>query len=1379
MKRSTLIAPRGVALVITLIMLSVVTIVAVAFLAVARRERASMGIAEDQTDTRYLTEAALARAQADIASKMAASGSRVVFGPFSSTNYVSSIGFNPSLGPVHPYDLYGVNATNVGYTNVNGVVLGNANDDPRAREQYRAMLANLLYDPRPPVFITTNSVTRQQDFRFYLDLNRNGQFDPPVNDVRSLGIVGGSEMFSTNHIPGDPQWLGVLEYPNLPHSASNRFIGRVAYLVLPTGLDFNYIHNRANEASGNSFLRNQGLGSWELNLAALLERVDRGVWSNYNYRAESGGHIGNSFFDAQAVVQYRLNNAQQESAIAFLEPNTFHPDSDALQLPFRKSFLDLYANGPVVRSLALPPPQNNIDNLARPWEGSDRSRYFQNLEDLFSVNPAFSNRLRGAVARLSSNGTNDWTLYRLLSEIGTDSPDGRFYTAYDATKGYYRRSKMNLNFAHGDDGDLQKSTSGEVSPNRAGTFRPWDPVEFFTNAVDRLLESGLHYQGVTFHADRIPVQYFGVTLVTNPPGARQRLSYVTNVIRYGPDIHRLLQMAANLHESAVVRSNLPAAVRNLPTVFRPRFGYLTERFNLDNTTFVLATNLYIFGWAQVTNSSPMAYRWIDPMPENQAQLQRTLATNGIPASRIEYDPSTDVNVHGVPWVVGTRKGFPSFNEAYWQTEIGVTRRVRLDKFPATASYATNSGRPVAGTFTTNVQFLLDVTRRGSVEAWNSYQADYTRPYRLIVSNLFCLAFSNYVNGQYRSLVPDTALNSSSLLRFMVTNLVVSNSWPGTKTWGGSPQSFQVPIDYASNGRGLSNQLVFVPPGALGAATAPSGQLIDLNIPANRRLGFGTRFYNAALSNSTPNLAVAMTNYLIYAMVDQSTDRIIDFVNLKSITYQTNILNLMGVVNTNGTYIGSPPRAANELIRDSHLWMTNIVDRNAPGITAGITNQILASGLRPESVSVDVYRSIDNRVDDKRKAIANFRYFLYRDAVEAEWRAYGDPNIRTNTSMDAMAPTRKFIITDRRAVNDPLVHYTLDDLRPGALWLVGKSGAGSVPGLHTNEMGVSLRQDMLLRQPRSFAPWGVAPIYAGASELSAYEEDFRFKDPGITRSDDWNFPVQELPTVGSMGRVHRGTPWQTVYLKSGVAPLGTDTSVMPSGDATWATWAGYRANETINLGLYRGRPGPLATNLNGTTQPEGDWNLLHLFTTAYNDNAARGLLPSDHRGEGGWAAVLGGVNVVTSTNGVDTFIDPTTPQFRSIVTNLQLALRNAPWGRYTNLGGVLSASALTVDSPYLQGWVDNVTTNSDALVERIPQQVLGLLRQPEPHFVVYAFGQSLKPAPGSLVTAPGPYFGLCQNYQITGEQIIKSVVRFDGPATNLQAIVERQQVLSAP
>ena len=41
----------------------------------------------------------------------------------------------------------------------------------------------------------------------------------------------------------------------------------------------------------------------------------------------------------------------------------------------------------------------------------------------------------------------------------------------------------------------------------------------------------------------------------------------------------------------------------------------------------------------------------------------------------------------------------------------------------------------------------------------------------------------------------------------------------------------------------------------------------------------------------------------------------------------------------------------------------------------------------------------------------------------------------------------------------------------------------------------------------------------------------FKDPLVRVSDNWDFPANKFPTVGWLGRVHRGTPWQTIYLKA--------------------------------------------------------------------------------------------------------------------------------------------------------------------------------------------------------------------------------------------------------
>src|SRR5581483_2816135 len=101
--------------------------------------------------------------------------------------------------------------------------------------------------------------------------------------------------------------------------------------------------------------------------------------------------------------------------------------------------------------------------------------------------------------------------------------------------------------------------------------------------------------------------------------------------------------------------------------------------------------------------------------------------------------------------------------------------------------------------------------------------------------------------------------------------------------------------------------------------------------------------------------------------------------------------------------------------------------------------------------------------------------------------------------------------------------------------------------------------------------------------------------------------------------------------------------------------------------------------------------------------------------------------------------------------------------FNRLGDILKVPELSVKSPFLTTNVlaGQATTLSDAAYERLPQQIVGLLRNdPGPRFVIYAYGQALKPADRSLVTS-GPYFGLCTNYQVTAEVATRTVVRIDG------------------
>src|SRR6185437_7818743 len=125
-------------------------------------------------------------------------------------------------------------------------------------------------------------------FRYYLDLNRNGRFD--TNGAQQVIAANGQPTQTIDSFVGDPEWIGILARPDLPHSPTNRFIGRYAFVVVPAGktLDINYIHNNSQQGrrplGKPRYFRNQGVGPWEINLAAFLRELNTNTWNALSYR---------------------------------------------------------------------------------------------------------------------------------------------------------------------------------------------------------------------------------------------------------------------------------------------------------------------------------------------------------------------------------------------------------------------------------------------------------------------------------------------------------------------------------------------------------------------------------------------------------------------------------------------------------------------------------------------------------------------------------------------------------------------------------------------------------------------------------------------------------------------------------------------------------------------------------------------------------------------------------------------------------------------------------------------------------------------------------------------------------------------------------------
>jgi len=311
----------------------------------------------------------------------------------------------------------------------------------------------------------------------------------------------------------------------------------------------------------------------------------------------------------------------------------------------------------------------------------------------------------------------------------------------------------------------------------------------------------------------------------------------------------------------------------------------------------------------------------------------------------------------------------------------------------------------------------------------------------------------------------------------------------------------------------------------------------------------------------------------------------------------------------------------------------------------------------------------------------------------------------------------------------------------------------------------------------YQPWG--RVDAGVPTTDKNPFNLAYRDPLVWGSDNWDFPGNKYPTIGWLGRVHRGTPWQTVYLKS-TNIINYLNLNLPVGYVTWMNWLGDADGfDAVNSG------------------PVQDNRLFDIFTTALNDNATRGTLSVNQTHLAAWSAVLSGLVALTNVTVGDLGPDPSV---NSIPTNGFVvidpagidATTNSPvWNIvngpnginatradtnifvntvFTRVGDLLRVPALTEQSPFINrsdSAIPNDRLNydiSDEVYEQIPQQILGLLRVGSSRYVIYCYGQTLHPAPDGTVLG-GSFFGMVTNYQVVAESAARAVVSVHPVLTN--------------
>ncbi len=1294
---------RGIALVITLIMLSVVTFMTVIFLAMSRRERASVKISEDQNTARLMADSANARVQAQVIAGMMAANNRLAYDFFVSTNFVNPLGFTAQGGNRTPI------ITNVNYD-------FGFKGSPISRGDYHQNIANLQIDPRVPVFVTTNKNKPFSDHRFFLDFNRNGRFED-TGYYLDIGSTGFPNSVNTNLYPhvGDPQWVGVFEHADYPHSETNRAVGRWAFLALPVGksLDMNYIHNDVRFKGGaidgdnrrTYYARNQGVGSYEINLAGYFRALNTNIWTanDYNgYESPLGTYrpSGKAFTHALGVLGYRYN----DTVMSLLPMGSSFTGKDTNN--FTRDQIDSYGDGSI--NAYNGPGQilnNDNDPVTRPWPGSDNPNTLVDVQEILlpkgssNWNSMASDLNR--VSKLSLSSYDRYSLYRSLGQLGVDS--------VPASKG-----KIHLNYAN---------YVGQISTNLV----PWPQlrddrtVRLDTNATPYtnfflLSSDAMLRASVVPNATYLWTNWFGFRQrLTNNLFAGDTLSVLrpdfalTNIQiyhvamrtnrdaglsnEYTAPVHRVLQLSANIYDNMTNRGgNYPY----LPSIFRPVFA-------------ATATNVYITGWLEETNSRFVTNSW---------RFARDL---------ILSDPSLpprlypNVNVFGQAVVIGAKKGWPNFNEVAVDVKAEVTRKLEFVK-------AKLDGEVVA----TNQMHLLGLQGLFGVEAWNSYSNTFPRALRWHVSMQSQLALFATNNGIRTKVWPLSNNYQVNLLSDQTTN-----SWEG---WVGETNlnSIKVPL--------FTNVVMLAGNNAM-LRTSPY-------FTTNSTNGFEKSF-------DSPTWNLEMTNYVQYWLVDPANNAVVDFVNLGGLVTKMDIAKLlMGPTAVNSSAL--PPNT--NVLTDSMLWVTNRFASNSlASPTLGVMRQIAISTNLP-SVNRTMWAEYSMLLRDKEKSITNFQTFI-------DPRANPKERAKLGLRMEApFNPTRVLVLHASWQANDPLVHYTATDLFNPLGNSVSYYRATEIP----------FQNSGLGRVNRRYSPWGGSSLRGGALVNTDYSGFL--KDPGITNSDAWFFPINQTtgnyfryPSIGWLGAVHRGTPWQTVYLKADAIEVNKSEARL-----NWKKW-----------------------NNSDGSYPTRDSDLIGLFTAAPNENATRGLLSVNQGNLAAWTAVLSGVPVIsnsvpnnaisrtTEPKFITRVIEPASDQVRAIVNGINNKRATQPAAVYSRVGDILRTPELSAAPSMYSGFFNaspylNVSTVNqasfaltDEVVEAIPRNILGLLKVDEPRFVVYAFGQSLKPAERSITTDTD-FYNLCTNYQVTGEVAIKTIFRVEGELGNtnnpLRTIIEDYSVL---
>ena len=180
---------------------------------------------------------------------------------------------------------------------------------------------------------------------------------------------------------------------------------------------------------------------------------------------------------------------------------------------------------------------------------------------------------------------------------------------------------------------------------------------------------------------------------------------VSNQFVYSSAVNRLLQLAANMYDATT--NNFGWAIIIRPSSAR-RFGSPTKMATMMFTSMAI-------------NKSSRC-RWEQVIRNCMRRVDVTALAFGLQGSTAINYPY-GINVYGVPWIIGAKKGFPNFNKFSMQNVVQITRKlqIRRSKIPTTS---------VSDFVFTNQLYAFNISNSIGIDCWNSYTNPYPNRCRL-------------------------------------------------------------------------------------------------------------------------------------------------------------------------------------------------------------------------------------------------------------------------------------------------------------------------------------------------------------------------------------------------------------------------------------------------------------------------------------------------------------------------------------------------------------------------------------------------------------------------------------------------------------------------